>query len=80
MSALVSKIPSAVATVPVSMKKSKRIASMSGRKAFFHGRRYLGDRAWCTFYSMAASLIPDDLYDWEDDSMEFEGHPGHYDI
>lgn len=62
-------LPAAVVAVPSNVKKSGRIAGMSSRKAFFRGRRYLANQAWGTFYSMAVTMIPDDLYDWEDDAL-----------
>lgn len=62
-------LPAAVVAVPSNVKKSGRIAGLSSRKAFFHSRRYLANRAWGAFYSMAVTMIPDDLYDWEDDAV-----------
>lgn len=63
------ELPKAITSVPVSMKKTGRIATASSRKAMFHSRRYVSNLPWTVFCSIVTSCIPDDFYDWEDESV-----------
>lgn len=60
--------------VPETVKNSSRKVSLTGRRTFFHGRRFIACQAWNAFYTVMVNIIPDDAYDWEDAAVaEFLG-------
>jgi hypothetical protein len=63
------EMPKAVTAVPASVKRSGRIATASSRKAMFHSIRYVSALPWTVFCSIVTSCVPDDFYDWEDESV-----------
>lgn len=69
MSAIVIKMPQAVASFPASVNRSKRKIELLRYKLSFKGRRYVSNAVWSMFAVIITSFVPDDFYDWEDSSI-----------
>lgn len=62
-------LPASLATAPVALVKYRRRVLAQGHKTVLIGRRYALGRAYMAFYAAASAMIPDDAYDWEDESV-----------
>jgi hypothetical protein len=62
-------LPTPLATAPVALVKARRRVVAQGYKTIALGRRYALGRAYMAFYAFASAIIPDDAYDWEDESV-----------
>lgn len=48
----------------------QRRTILTGYRIRNKGKAYVHLLAWNAFYSLAVKLIPDDLYDWQDDDLD----------
>lgn len=62
-------LPNPLATAPIALLKYRRQAMAQGHRTVVLGRRYALGRAYMAFYALASAMIPDDAYDWEDESV-----------
>lgn len=62
-------LPTQLATAPAALVKYRRRTMAQGHRSVVLGRRYALGRAYMAFYAFASAMIPDDAYDWEDESV-----------
>lgn len=62
-------LPTQLTAAPVAIVKCRRRAMAQGHRSVVLGRRYALGRAYMAFYAFASAMIPDDAYDWEDESV-----------